>query len=157
MKFSDYILIDAINPEIKATDIQGVIREIVQPLLDAGGIEKEAHEEIMKRFIRREELGSTTMGRGIATPETKHPNVKRTIGTIAVSAAGIDFGSIDEEKTHIFCPVISPPDRPGDHLRILEHLTIRLRDDTFRESLKQATTREEIRALLEEADSKEKQ
>ena len=44
MKFSDYILIDAINPEIKATDKEGVIRELAQPLLDAGGIEKEYHD-----------------------------------------------------------------------------------------------------------------
>jgi len=156
MKFTDYILIDAITPEIKATNIPGVIREIVQPLLDAGGIEKEAHEEIVKRFIKREELGSTAIGRGIATPETKHPSVKRTIGTIAISAEGTDFDSLDDEKTHIFFPVISPPDRPGDHLWVLEHLTRRLKDETFRESLKQCKTREAIVALLEEDDSNEK-
>ena len=59
MKFSDYILIDAINPELKATDAQGVIREMVQSLLDASGIPKENYEEIVKAFIKREELGST--------------------------------------------------------------------------------------------------
>ena len=156
MKFSDYILIDAINPELTATDAQGVIREMVQSLLDAGGIKQEDYEEIVKRLIKREYLGSTSIGCGVAIPETKHPNVKSTIGTVAISTEGIDFDSHDGEKTHIFCPVISPPDFSGDHIRALGHLHIRLRDDTFRESLKQAKTREEILALLEEDDSSER-
>jgi len=155
MKFADYIVPDAITPKIKATDKQGVIREMVQSLVDAGGIKQEDYEEIVKRLIKREELGSTAIGRGIATPETQHPSVKRTIGTIAISPEGIDFDSLDDEKTHIFFPVISSPDRPGDYLWVLEHLTRRLKNDTFRRSLKQAKTREEILALLEEADSNE--
>ena len=59
MKFSDYILIDAINPELKATDKEGVIREMVQSLVDAGGIEKKNYEVIVKWLLKREELGST--------------------------------------------------------------------------------------------------
>jgi len=44
MKFTDYILIDAINPEIKATDKEGVIREMVQSLVDTGGVKEEDRE-----------------------------------------------------------------------------------------------------------------
>ena len=156
MKFTDYILIDAINPELNATDQEGVIREMVQSLVDAGGIEKEAHEAIVKALIKREELCSTGIGCGIAQPETKHPSLKRTIGTVAISTDGIDFDSLDDEKIHIFCPVISPPDCPGDHLRALEYFTRQLKDETFRESLKRAKTREDIVILLEEADSNER-
>jgi len=48
--------------------------------------------------------------------------------------------------------VISSADCPGDHLRALEHLTRQLKDDTFRCFLQQSKTREDIVALLEEAD-----
>ena len=155
MKFTDYILIDAINPELKATDKEGVIREMVQSLVDAGGIKKEDYEGIVKAIHRREELGSTGIGRGIAIPHIKHPSVKRTVGTVAISAEGIDFESLDNEKTQLFFLVISPKYDPGGHLRVMERLSRRLKDDTLRESLKQAKTREEIIALLEEDDSNE--
>jgi PTS system fructose-specific IIA component/PTS system nitrogen regulatory IIA component len=152
MKFTDFILIDAIVPEIKATDKLGVIREMVQSLVYAGGIEKNEYERIAKAIFRREELGSTSIGRGIALPHIKDLRVKRHVGGVAISAAGIDFDSFDDEKSQIFFMVISPMDYPGSHIRILEHLTRRLKDDTFRLFLTQCKTREAILALLEEAD-----
>jgi len=160
MEFTDYILTDAINPELKATDAQGVIREMVQSLVDTGGIKQEDYEAIVKSFIKREELGSTSYGgahgRGIAFPEAWHPSVERTIVVVAVSAEGIDFGCFDGKKTQLFFMTISAPGCPGDHLRVLEHITRRLKDATFRESLKQCKTREAIVTLLEEDDSKER-
>ena len=68
--------------------------------------------------MKREELGSTGIGRGVAVPHTKHPSVDRLIGTVGVSQEGIDFQSLDGEKVHLFFLLVSPPDRPGDHLRV---------------------------------------
>jgi mannitol/fructose-specific phosphotransferase system IIA component (Ntr-type) len=48
--------------------------------------------------------------------------------------------------------LISPPDRPGDHLRALENVSRQLRDDQFCRFLKQAKTPAEILQLLDEAD-----
>jgi PTS system fructose-specific IIA component/PTS system nitrogen regulatory IIA component len=157
MKFADYILPDAIIPEIKATDKEGVIREMVQSLLDAGGIEKEEYERIVKSLLKREELGSTGIGRGIAMPHIQHPSVKRHVGAVAVSTEGIDFDALDDEKAQLFFMVISPyPLFSGGHLHVMVHLTQRLRDDTFRCFLKQCKTREAIFALLEEDDRNER-
>ncbi len=103
--------------------------------------------------MKREELGSTGIGRGVAVPHTKHPSVQRLVGTVAVSSDGIDFNSLDGEKVQLFFLLISPPDRPGDHLRALENISRQLRDDTFCKFLKQATTADDIRQLLDEADN----
>jgi mannitol/fructose-specific phosphotransferase system IIA component (Ntr-type) len=54
---------------------------------------------------------------------------------------------------NLFFLLISPPDRPGDHLRALENISRQLRDDTFCRFLKQAKTAEEIKQLLNEADN----
>jgi PTS system nitrogen regulatory IIA component len=53
---------------------------------------------------------------------------------------------------HVFVLLVSPQDRPGDHLRALENVSRRLRDDGFVRSLRGATTREGIWTLLEDAD-----
>ena len=152
MKFADFILLDAIRTEIQASDKEGVIREMVQSLLDAGGIKEDEYEGIVKAIIRREELGSTGIGRGIAVPHTKHLSVDRLVGTVAISSAGIDFDSLDCEKVYLFFLLVSPPDRPGEHLRALEHITRQLKDETFCRFLKQSKNPDDIKQLLEEAD-----
>ncbi len=103
--------------------------------------------------MKREELGSTGIGRGVAVPHTKHPSVDRLVGTVAISRDGVDFESLDGDKVQLFFLLISPPDRPGDHLRALENISRQLRDDMFCKYLKQAKTKEDIQQLLEEADN----
>jgi mannitol/fructose-specific phosphotransferase system IIA component (Ntr-type) len=153
MKFVDFIVPEAIQAELAAGDKEGVIREMVQALLDAGQIEVDEFESIIKAILKREELGSTGIGRGVAVPHTKHPSVDRLVGNVAVSRGGVDFDSLDGEKVHLFFLLISPPDRPGDHLRALENISRQLRDDTFCRFLKQSKNVEDIRQLLDEADN----
>ncbi len=153
MKFADFISRRAIRAELVAEDKEGVIREMIQALLDAGKIEASEFESIVKAILKREELGSTGIGRGVAVPHTKHPSVDRLMGTVAISREGVDFDSLDGEKVQLLFLLISPPDRPGDHLRALENISRQLRDDTFCKFLKKAKSAEEIEQLLDEADN----
>jgi PTS system fructose-specific IIA component/PTS system nitrogen regulatory IIA component len=153
MKFADFVSPEAIRAQLTATDKEGAIREMVQALLDAGRIRAEQRESIVKAILKREELGSTGIGRGVAVPHTKHPSVDRLVGTVAVSSQGVDFASLDGETVQLFFLLISPPDCPGDHLRALENISRQLRDDTFCRFLKQAKSAEEIQQLLDEADN----
>ncbi|MDD4270658.1 MAG: PTS sugar transporter subunit IIA [Thermoguttaceae bacterium] len=153
MKFADFVSTEAIQADLVAEDKDGVIREMVQSLLDAGGVQEEEFESIIKAILKREELGSTGIGRGVGVPHTKHPSVDRLVGTVAVSREGVDFQSLDGEKVHLFFLLISPPDRPGDHLRALENISRQLRNDTFCRFLKQSKSADDIRQLLEEADN----
>ena len=153
MRFADFISPEAIKAELAADDKEGVIREMVQALVDVGGIQPDQYESIVRAILNREELGSTGIGRGVAVPHTKHPSVDRLVGTVAVSAEGVDFDALDGEKVHLFFLLVSPLDRPGDHLRALENISRQLRDDTFCRFLKQSKTRGDIQQLLEEADN----
>lgn len=153
MKFADFVCVNAIKAELAAGDKESVIRELVGALISAGQIQESEHDSIVKAIMKREELGSTGIGRGVAVPHTKHPSVDRLIGTVGVSQEGIDFQSLDGEKVQLFFLLVSPPDRPGDHLRALENISRQLRDDTFCRFLKQAKSADDIKQLLEESDS----
>ncbi|HZZ28683.1 MAG TPA: PTS sugar transporter subunit IIA [Pirellulales bacterium] len=153
MKFGDFIDPESIRAKLVAENKEQVIREMTQALLEAGKIAPGEHEGIVKAILKREELGSTGIGRGVAVPHTKHGSVNRLVGTVAVSPEGVDFDSLDGEKVQLFFLLISPPDRPGDHLRALENISRQLRNDTFCRFLKQAKSAEDIKQLLEEADN----
>lgn len=153
MKFADFVCREAIKAELEADDKENVIREVTLSLKGAGAILEEEFESIVKAILKREELGSTGIGRGVAVPHTKHPSVDELVGTVAVSSQGVDFDSLDGERVQIFFLLISPPDRPGDHLRALENISRQLRDDTFCSFLKQSKTADDIQQLLDEADN----
>jgi len=153
MKFADFVAPDAIRAHVEATTKEGVIREMAQSLVDAGKIAPADLEGIVKAIMKREDLGSTGIGRGVAVPHTKHPSVSKLVGTVAVSPEGVEFESLDREPVQLFFLLVSPPDRPGDHLRALENISRQLRDDSFCRLLKAARAPGEIQQLLEEADS----
>ena len=153
MKFADFVSVDAIRADLAADDKETVIVELVSSLVAAGTIKSDDQDGIVEAIMKREELGSTGIGRGVAVPHTKHPSVEKLVGTVGVSSEGLDFNSLDGEKVQLFFLLISPPDRPGDHLRALENISRQLRDDTFCRFLKQSKTAEDIQQLLEEADN----
>ena len=153
MKFAEFVCTEAISAELLAKDKQSVIREMSQALLDAGRIAQDDYESIVDAIVKREELGSTGIGRGVAIPHTKHPSVDQTIATVGVSRNGIDFASLDGESVYVFFLLISPSDRPNDHLRALETTARQLRVESFCRFLRQAKSVEEIKQLLDESDN----
>lgn len=110
---------DAVLPDLKASHKGDAIREIVESLVDSGTLPEIEVDSIVATLLRREELGSTGIGEGVALPHTKHPAVTREVGTIAWSASGIDFGSIDGQLVHLIVVLLSPVDHPSDHIRAL--------------------------------------
>ncbi len=152
MRMSDFVVRDAIIPDLAATNKEGVIREMVESLRAAGQFRGTDIDDVVKAILKRELLGSTGIGRGVAIPHTKHNSVDRLIGTVAVSSKGVAFDSLDGEPVYVFVLLISPQDRPGDHLRALENVSRCLRDDSFVRSLRQAGSRENISALLDRTD-----
>lgn len=152
MRMSDFVVREAIVPDLKAGSKEAVIREMVGSLCESGYFKGGQLEDIVKAVLKREQLGSTGIGRAVAIPHSKHASVDRLIGTVAISRGGVAFDSLDGELVHVFVLLISPQDRPGDHLKALENVSKSLRDDGFVRSLRQATSRESIWELLDTAD-----
>src|SRR5207248_7526060 len=134
------------------TTKEGAIREIVESLRAAGPFKNADVDDVVRAILKREMLGSTGIGRGVAIPHTKHASVERLLGTVAVSKIGVPFESLDGEPVYVFVLLISPQDRPGDHLRALENVSRSLRNDHFVQALREARTRERVIELLDGAD-----
>lgn len=156
MKLTEFVIKEAILPSLKATRKEDVIREIVASLKATGTLNAADEEAVVAAILKREELGSTGIGNGVAVPHTKHAAVDKLSATVAISRGGVEFSSLDGEPVYILFLVISPPDRPGDHLRGLENISRHLRSPDFCNFLKQSTTCVDIWDLLVERDEGER-
>ena len=152
MKLTDFVVGDAIITEIKATEKEAVIREMVCSLKDAQKINPKDVENILKSLMKREELGSTGIGKGVAVPHTKHDCIKKITGTIARSTNGVDFNALDGEPVHLFFFFFSPNDSAGLHLAALERISTVIRDNDFRRFMRVANGRDGIIEILREVD-----
>jgi mannitol/fructose-specific phosphotransferase system IIA component (Ntr-type) len=153
MKLGDFIVTDAIIPQLKSVERDDVIRELVDGLVEAGTIERELADVLVKRIIDREVNGSTGFGKGVAVPHVKHEKLKQMAGAIGVSPSGVDFNALDKQPVYSVVLLLSPADKPDEHLQAMENIFRNLQNDTFRKFLRQATTREDIEELISEADN----
>ncbi|MGB2806711.1 MAG: PTS sugar transporter subunit IIA [Sedimentisphaerales bacterium] len=152
MGFADFVCFKALIPELKATDCNGAIAELVSALDKAGQLGKGNCEAIIKAMIKREKEASTGMGKGIAVPHVKHQAVKDVVAAVGCSSAGIDFSSLDKQPVYSVILIISPMDNPDRHLQTMEHVFKLLQQEKFRKFLRQSETAEKIEGLLREAD-----
>ena len=156
MKLTEFVIKDAILPDLKANSKEEVIREMVAHLKGAGALKAADESAVVAAILKREELGSTGIGNGVAVPHTKHASVEKLSAMVAISRTGVDFSSLDGEDVFILFLLVSPPDRPGDHLRGLENISRHLRGQDFCNFLKQSATTADIWDLLTEADDSDR-
>ena len=153
MKLTDFVISEAVLPDLQVSTKEEAIREMVTSLRKCGVIRTDDEDSVVSAIVKREELGSTGIGKGVAVPHTKHPSVDKLIATVALVRDGVDFASLDGGAVHILFLLVSPPDRPGDHLRGLENISRHLRSEKFCSFLRQSKSAKEIIDLLEEADN----
>jgi PTS system fructose-specific IIA component/PTS system nitrogen regulatory IIA component len=149
----DIIVKDAIVPELKATNRDGVIGEMIEALVQSGCVTEDQREDFTKAIIRRENKGSTGFGHGVAVPHVKHPDIKTMHIAVGNSIDGVDFKALDREPVYSIVLLLSPEDQPENHLDAMEAIFSSLSQDTFRRFLRQASSAEEVLTLLSETDN----
>ncbi len=152
MKLKDFIIADAVQPELAATDRDGAIRELCTALARAGALPESAVDEVVAALVKREQNGSTGFGKGVAVPHAKHPKVKQMVGTLGRSVHGIDFAALDHQPVYSVVLLLSPENQPQQHLQAMNIVFSNLQKDMFRRFLRGAGTRDAIMELLDEAD-----
>ena len=152
MNLLDFVCTDAIVPDLEPDGKEDAIAKLVASLKDAGKLPPDEEPGIVAAVLKREELGSTGIGNGVAVPHTKHPAVETLTATVGLVHEGLDFASLDGEPVYIMILLVSPPENTRDHLRALETVSRHLKNDTFCNFLKQARTKQEVIDLLREAD-----
>ena len=147
MRMSEFVVREAISANLSAGQKEPVIREMVEMLRLAGYFKGNA-DDVVKAILKRELLSSTGIGDGVAIPHAKHASVDRLVGAVAISPKGVSFDSVDTEPVYVLVMLVSPQERPSEHLRALEGVSRYLKDKAFVQSLRQAENPQQIWDLI---------
>lgn len=153
MKLSDIIQPGAVIAPLRAVERDGALAELIDALIATGAAPARLRAELLGATLEREKRGSTGFGKGVAVPHVKRPDVDRVSLAVGLSPRGIDFNALDKQPVHSIFLLLSPENKPEEHLKAMEVIFQRLSFDTFRRMLRQADTSERALALLQESDT----
>jgi len=149
MKILEVLQKDAILENLVSTDKKGILEELVAPVAKAA---KVSEEGLVKVLLDRERLGSTGIGGGVGIPHGKLKNLDNIVLGFGRSRNGVNFESMDGKPTHIFFLLVTPENSTGLHLKMLARISRLLKDESFKERLTNASSRDDIFTIIQEAD-----
>jgi PTS system nitrogen regulatory IIA component len=125
MDLSDLIEVSAIMPALKANSKKQALQLLAEKAARITGLPE---REIFDTVLRREKLGSTGVGNGIAIPHGKIPGVRRITGVFARMEQPVDFDSLDDQPVDLIFLLRAPEGAGADHLKALSRIARVLRD-----------------------------
>lgn len=151
MKLTDYLTIKNIRVGLSGRKKE----EIIEELLDIAesvspGLNR---DEALNGLRKREKVGSTAVGKGVAIPHTGIKDCSRILPVIGLSEQGLNYESLDGNPVRLFFMIIYPEDQVKMQLKFLARVSRLLRNDTLRESLMTCSSPEEIMEILNKYES----
>lgn len=134
-------------PALQARSKEGVLEELVNCFAVAGHVRNPAL--VLEMIHRREELGSTGIGHGIAIPHGRTTAAAKLKIAFGYSRRGIAWGALDGKPVHLVFMVLSPPhEQDNRYLPVLGRLVEVLSQPEEREKFSHAATFSEFTNLL---------
>ncbi len=147
MQLSDIISSSSVLPNLKASSKRQLLQELANEGARITGIEAQA---IFETLLRREKLGSTGLGEGIAIPHGKFTALDRVHGVFARLATPVKFESVDDNPVDIVFLLLAPESAGADHLKALARISRLLRDPSVVEKLRGTDNAAGLYAILTE-------
>jgi mannitol/fructose-specific phosphotransferase system IIA component (Ntr-type) len=147
MQLRDYFAADAITLDLKGDTKDAVLKELVGLLrLDA-----KSDEALFKMLKRRENLGSTGIGRGIAIPHCRSLVVSRLRVAFGRKTSGVEYDSIDGKPAYFFFLIVAPPlEVSNQYLPLLGKIAQFAKEDDIPKRLMALAAPEDLLTLIDE-------
>ena len=142
---SDLLLPETVFERLAVANKKALFQQLGAAAAAAYGLESAA---VAEGLGKREKLGSTGFGSGVATPHARVAGLNHVVGVFARLAQPIDFQAVDDLPVDIVFMLLSPVDAGALHLKALARVSRRLRERGFVDKLRGAGSRDAIYALL---------
>jgi mannitol/fructose-specific phosphotransferase system IIA component (Ntr-type) len=147
MELREFFSEDAVKLNLEGTTKDEVLKELIGLL----GLDEKNEGMLFKMLKRRENLGSTGIGRGIAIPHCRSLVVSKLRVAFGRKTTGLDFRAIDEKPVHFFFLIVAPPlEVSNQYLPVLGKIAQFSKEADVPERLLSISQPSEFMKLLEE-------
>ncbi len=147
MELREFFSEDAVKLELEGTTKDEVLKELISLLK----LDEKAEGMLFKMLKRRENLGSTGIGRGIAIPHCRSLVVNRLRVAFGRKITGLDFKAIDDKPVHFMFLIVAPPlEVSNQYLPVLGKIAQFSKEPDVPQRLLTLPTPADFMALLEE-------
>jgi len=147
MELREFFSEDAVKLEIEGTTKDDVLKELISLLK----LDEKSEGMLFKMLKRRENLGSTGIGRGIAIPHCRSLVVSKLRVAFGRKTGGVDFRAIDEKPVNFFFLIVAPPlEVSNQYLPVLGKIAQFSKESDVPERLLALTDPAQFMALLDE-------
>ncbi|MRG88331.1 PTS fructose transporter subunit IIABC [Salinibacillus xinjiangensis] len=151
MKITELLNKDTIILDLQSGSKQEVLQELSHQLHSAGKLNDQ--ETFLEAIKAREEQSTTGIGEGIAIPHAKTAAVETPAIAFGRSTNGVDYQSLDGQPAHLFFMIAASEGANNAHLEALSRLSTFLMDESFREKLLEATSKDEVLTAINKKES----
>ena len=130
---------------LRASDKPGLLHDLAAR---AGTALEVAAARVAAELLKREQLGSTGTGGGVAIPHARMQEVRRPFGVLARLNQSIEFDAIDGQQVDIVFMLLLPSVAAGEHLTALAAVARKLRDSERLGRLRRARKAEDLYSAL---------
>lgn len=152
MRIRDLLSVQSIELGGKPGNKTEVLNHMVDLMAKGGNIAD--IETYRKGVFAREEEGTTGIGMGIAIPHCKSDAVKAPGLAAMTIKEGTDFESLDGTPAKIIFLIAAPNTSDNVHLQVLSKLSVMLMDESFTNSLVNASSVEEFLSIIDKEETK---
>jgi PTS system nitrogen regulatory IIA component len=145
MEIKDFLLPTDALIKVRAPDKTRLLQELAARAASALNVPT---DHISMELLKREALGSTGTGGGVAIPHARIPDLKAPFGTLVRLKHAIDFDAIDGKPVDIVFLLLLPAQPQGDSLNALASVARRLRDPESVQRLRRAAEPEELYSAM---------
>lgn len=150
MEVKGYIREELINLDLLSERKEDAIRELARLMERTQGMID--FDLFLEDVFKRERLGTTGIGDGIAIPHARTDAVDQLVIALGRSARGVEFESLDGKKVKLLFLMGTPKGSVSHYLKILAQLTRLLKEGTFRDKLLEARDKEIVVSLFREIE-----
>jgi mannitol/fructose-specific phosphotransferase system IIA component (Ntr-type) len=134
--------------DLKAKTKDGVLKELADCLAQDRDVRDS--QLLLEMLRKREALGSTAIGSGVAIPHGRSLAIANIKLLFARHPKGVDFEAPDEQPVHLFFLIVAPPqDRNNEYLPLLGKIAELVKEAPARQGLLKAQTFADLRQVLE--------
>ncbi|TYR80788.1 PTS fructose transporter subunit IIABC [Priestia megaterium] len=155
MRITELLKKDTIILNLQSSSKADVIDELVGKLDEAGRLnDRKAYKEAI---LNRESQSTTGIGEGIAIPHAKTSSVKTPAIAFGRSIEGIDYESLDGQPAHLFFMIAASEGANNAHLETLSRLSTLLMDESFRNTLLNVSSIDELIQVIDAKETENEQ